>query len=67
MFGQGQVGSGTAERQKSMKTMSDEAIYHENFGFRKTNMLSATSPLVRATNSKLLGTKILEVSKTFRV
>ena len=46
VFGQGRVGSGTAERQKSMKTMSDEAIYQENFGFRKTNMLSATSPWI---------------------
>ena len=35
VFGQGRVGSGTAEHQKSMKTMSDESIYQENFGFRK--------------------------------
>ena len=43
VFGQGRVCSGTAKRQKSMKAMSDKAIYQENFGFRKTNMLSATA------------------------
>ena len=32
VFGQERVGSGTAERQKSMKAMSDKALYQEKFG-----------------------------------
>ena len=67
VFGQGRVGSGTAERQKSMKTMSDEAIYQENFGFRKTNMLSATAPWIPRMKYKDWKQKIVRCNPIHRM
>ena len=46
---------------------SYDPIVTESKGRQKTPDFHASYDLVRATNSKLLGTKILEVSKNFRV
>ena len=55
----------TTERLLKWQTSCDDTIVSTKY--RKIGVSLTRLLLVRATNSKLLGTKILEVSKTFRV